>query len=192
MSTTDPWRSPRHDPNLDEVPHHVPRKNMILLWLRVWWPALLWAVVIWGASTDAFSSEHTSRFIDPVLRRLFPSASQDTIFYIHHLVRKAAHFVEYFVFFVFIYRGIRRSRPGWHWSWAFAAWFIAALYSALDEFHQTFVASRGPSAWDSLLDSTGALVALFTVFVLYRRHHRATSKRGKRILDARGGRVLSR
>jgi VanZ family protein len=50
---------------------------------------------------------------------------------------------------------------------------IAALYSALDEFHQTFVASRGPSAWDSLLDSTGALVALFTVFFLYRRFQRA-------------------
>jgi VanZ family protein len=130
-------------------------------------------VVIFGASTDAFSSEHTRRFIDPVLRWLFPSASQDSIFYMHHLVRKAAHFVEYFVFFVFIYRGIRRSRPGWHWGWAFAAWFIAALYSALDEFHQIFVASRGPSAWDSLLDSTGALVALFAVFFLYRRFQRA-------------------
>jgi len=173
MSTTDPWRNPRPTSNLDEVPHHVPRQYMVLAWLRVWWPALLWAAVILGASTDAFSSEHTGRFIDPVLRWLFPSASQDRIFYLHHLVRKAAHFVEYFVFFVFIYRGIRRSRPGWHWSWAFSAWFIAALYSALDEFHQTFVASRGPSAWDSLLDSTGALVALFTAFFLYRRFQRA-------------------
>jgi VanZ family protein len=173
MSTTDPWRNPRPDANLDEVLHHVPRKDMVLAWLRVWWPALLWAMVIFGASTDAFSSEHTSRYIDPVLRWLVPSASQDSIFYMHHLVRKAAHFVEYFVFFVFIYRGIRRSRPGWHWRWAFSAWFIAALYSALDEFHQTFVVSRGPSAWDSLLDSTGALVALFTVFFLYRRYQRA-------------------
>jgi VanZ family protein len=146
---------------------------MVLAWLRVLWPALLWAVVIFVASTDASSSEHTGRFINPVLRWLFPSASQDSIFYLHHLVRKAAHFLEYFVFFVFLYRGIRRSRPGWHWSWAFAAWFIAALYSALDEFHQTFVASRGPSAWDSLLDSTGALVALFTAFFLYRRYRRA-------------------
>jgi VanZ family protein len=173
MSTTDPWRNPRLTSNLGEAPHNVPRKNMVLAWLRVWWPALLWAAVIFGASTDAFSSERTSRFIDPVLRWLFPSASQDSIFCMHHLVRKAAHFVEYFVFFVLLYRGIRRSRPGWHWSWAFAAWFIAALYSALDEFHQTFVASRGPSAWDSLLDSTGALVALFTVFFLYRRFQRA-------------------
>src|ERR1700739_3556111 len=173
MSTTDPWRNPRLTSNLGEVPRNVPRKNMVLAWLRVWWPALLWAAVIFGASTEAFSSERTSRFIDPVLRWLFPSTSQNSIFYMHHLVRKAAHFVEYFVFFVLLYRGIRRSRPVWHWSWAFAAWFIALLYSVLDELHQTFVASRGPSAWDSLLDSTGALVALFTVFFLYRRFQRS-------------------
>jgi VanZ family protein len=39
----------------------------------------------------------------------------------------------------------------------------------LDEVHQIFVPSRGPSPWDSLLDSTGALVALFVLFLLYRR-----------------------
>jgi VanZ family protein len=50
---------------------------------------------------------------------------------------------------------------------------IAAVYSGLDEFHQVFVPSRGPSPWDSLLDSTGALVALLTLFFLYRRFQRA-------------------
>ena len=49
-----------------------------------------------------------------------------------------------------------------------AAWFNAAAYSALDEIHQSFVASRTASALDSLLDSTGALVALVVLFLFYR------------------------
>jgi VanZ family protein len=99
----------------------------------------------------------------PSIRKLTSECPLD------HLVRKAAHFDEYFVFFVLIYRGIRRSRREWHWSWALGAWLTAAAYSGLDEFHQVFVASRGPSVWDSLLDSTGALVALLTLFFLFRR-----------------------
>ncbi|HKE09875.1 MAG TPA: VanZ family protein, partial [Candidatus Acidoferrum sp.] len=63
---------------------------------------------------------------------------------------------------------------GWHWSWAFGAWFIAAVYSCLDEIHQSFVASRTASAWDSLLDSTGALMALFVLFAFYRLFRRAS------------------
>ena len=172
MSTTEPWRNPRPAPNLDEVRHRVPTKNMIAAWLRSWWPALVWAVVIFIFSTDGFSLEHTGRFIEPVLRWFFPSAPTERIHLLHHLIRKAAHLFEYFIFFVFIYRAMRRSRPGWHWSWAFGAWLIAVIYSGLDEFHQVFVASRGPSAWDSLLDSTGAFVALLTLFFLYRRFQR--------------------
>jgi VanZ family protein len=82
-------------------------------------------------------------------------------------VRKSAHFSEYFIFYVTLYRGIRGSRNGWHWSWAISAWVIAAVYSALDEIHQSFVASRTASPWDSLLDSTGAFVAMLTLFVIY-------------------------
>jgi len=172
MSTTEPWRNPQPAPNSDEV-QRVPPKDTTGAWFRSWWPALAWAAVIFILSTDAFSLEHTSQFIGPILRWFFPSASSERIYMLHHVVRKAAHFVEYFVFFVFIYRGIRRSRAGWHWSWALGAWLIAAVYSGLDEFHQVFVPSRGPSAWDSLLDSTGSLVALVTLFVLYRRFQRA-------------------
>lgn len=167
MPPSEPWRNPRPAPNLDEVRYRVPPKSLIPAWLHVWWPALLWAVVIFTASTDAFSSYHTSRFIFPFLRWLLPSASAERMELIHHLLRKCAHLTEYFVFYLLLYRSIRASRKGWHWSWAFAAWFIAAAYSALDEIHQSFVASRGASPWDSLLDSTGALLALFVVFLFY-------------------------
>jgi len=148
------------------------RPSRIPNWIRAWWPALAWAAFISLMSTDRFSSEHTSRVIEPLLHWLMPTISPDTLELVHHLIRKSAHFTEYFVFFMLLYHGIRATRRTtrrWHWSWALIAWLIAALYSVLDEIHQIFVPSRGPSAWDSLLDSTGALFALLVLFLLYRR-----------------------
>ncbi len=154
----------------------APPKFAIPLWLRAWWPALLWAAFISVMSTDTFSAAHTSLVVEPLFRWLFPSISREGLELAHHLVRKSAHFTEYFIFFLLLYHGIRASRRDnrpWHWSWAIVAWLIAAVYSVLDEIHQIFVPSRGPSAWDSLLDSTGALFALFMLFFLYRLFLRA-------------------
>jgi VanZ family protein len=156
-----------------------PPKSSIPLWLRAWWPALLWAVLISTLSTDSFSAAHTSRIIEPMLRWLFPSISPDALELVHHFIRKCAHFTEYFIFFVLLYRGFQASHPNgqtWRWSWAWMAWLIAAVYSIFDEVHQIFVPSRGPSPWDSLLDSTAALFALIVLFLLYRRFLRADTE----------------
>ena len=172
MSTSEPWRNPPPAPNLDEVRYRVPPKSLPPPWLIAWLPALLWAVVIFLASTDTFSAYHTGRYIEPALRWLFPFLSAHSVELLHAFIRKGAHFAEYFIFYLLLYRGIRAGRAGWHWSWAFYAWFIAAAYSALDEIHQSFVASRFASPWDSLLDSTGAFAALLVLFLFYRRSRR--------------------
>jgi len=169
---TEPWRNPRPAPDLEEVRYRVPAKSLLMDALRVWWPALVWSSLIFIASSDSLSSEHTGLIVVPLLHWLFPSMSSDNVELIHHVIRKTAHVVEYFIFFLLVYRGIRGSRKGFHWSWGLVAWAIAAVYSLSDEFHQIFVESRGPSLWDSLLDSTGALVALLVLFVLYRYSRR--------------------
>ena len=168
MSGSEPWRNPRPAPPLEEIRARVPAKSMIPGWIRAWWPALLWGCVIFLASTDTFSAEHTGSVLARILDWLIPSLSDERFAHIHHLVRKAAHFTEYFVFYVLLFRGIRAERRGWRFTWAAAALFIAAGYSALDEIHQSFVASRTASVWDSLLDSTGAFAALVVVFLFFR------------------------
>jgi VanZ family protein len=75
------------------------------------------------------------------------------------LVRKSAHFAEYFIFSVLLLRGVRGERGGWQLRWALAALALAAAYSVLDEYHQSFVPSRTASPWDSLLDTVGAATA---------------------------------
>ncbi len=160
-----PWRNPRPAPELDEIRRRVPASQMLPAWLRAWWPALVWACIIFSLSTDSFSADHTSIFIGPVLHWFFPHASADTLETYHHYIRKTAHFSEYFVFYFLLFRGVRSDRKGWRWTWGLAALSIAAGYSALDEIHQAFVISRTASPWDSLLDSVGAFVASFAVFL---------------------------
>jgi len=128
-------------------------------WLRWWWPALLWAALVTSFSTDAFSAEHTSRIIIPLIRWLFPHAAPATLAFVHHLIRKAAHVSEYFILSLLLLRGIRGTQGGWRVGWAVEAVAVAAGWAALDELHQAFVPSRGPSMRDVLIDVTGALAA---------------------------------
>ncbi len=143
--------------------------------LKSWAPAILWAVVIWLLSTAAFSDEGTLRYILPVLKWLFPHADHGALVTIHHYIRKSAHFVEYFIFGLLALRGIRGERHGWKLKWALAAVAIAASYAALDEIHQAFEPGRGPSAYDSLLDTSGATTALLLAGV----HARWQARREK-------------
>ena len=146
-----------------------------------WLPAIAWACLISGLSTDAFSGEHTSVFIIPILHWLFPHASAQTLGLMHTFIRKMAHFTEYFLFSIFLMHGLLGKNRGWKLRWAIWAVAIAAGYAALDEFHQSFVPSRGPSVWDVLLDTTGAAVAQIVLWLWHvsRMRSKASVASGK-------------
>jgi VanZ family protein len=140
--------------------------------LAPWLPAIAWAIMISWASTDYFSAEHTSKYILPALHWLLPHASAETLDRLHFLIRKAAHFAEYFLFSFLLLRAIRGEHRGWRIRWAIVALLIAAGYSALDEFHQSFVPSRTALPWDSLLDTLGAAIAQALGWIWFRVHTR--------------------
>ena len=167
MPESQPWRNPRPAPPLAEIQARL-RPPRAWNWMRAWWPAIVWACVIFSMSTDTFSSEHTASVLEPVLRWLIPSLTDERFELIHHIIRKSAHFSEYFVFCLFLYRGVRAGRMGWRWTWGIAALSVAAGYSVLDEIHQAFVASRTASAYDSLLDSAGAFAAFAFLWLWFR------------------------
>jgi len=146
-------------------------------WLKSWWPALLWAVVISGFSTGAFTAEHTSRVIIPILRLFLPYADPETLNMVHGLIRKSAHFIEYFILSLLVLRGIRAGRKENHLGWAFVAVGIVAGYAALDEFHQSFVPGRTAAVADVLLDTGGGVAAqLVAALVMFWRDVRAERK----------------
>lgn len=147
-------------------------------WLRRWWPAVLWAVIISLLSTRYFGSDQTSTVIIPVLHWLVPSASYATLLHWHHLIRKAAHFTEYFVFSVLLLRAIRAGRRDVRWSWALEAIAIVAVYAAFDEFHQIFVPGRTPAVRDVLIDTIGGIAAqlLVGLLLLWKRQRERTNE----------------
>jgi VanZ family protein len=128
-------------------------------WLKLWWPALLWAVVISLLSTDLFTAENTGHFIVPILHWMFPQASVETLDFMHYMIRKSAHFVEYFVLSLLILRGIRAGRHSTRLAWALAAIALVGGYAALDEYHQSFVPGRTAAVADVVLDTSGGIAA---------------------------------
>ncbi|MGA9884517.1 MAG: VanZ family protein [Candidatus Acidiferrales bacterium] len=124
-----------------------------------WWPVLAWAIVISLFSTHLFTSDDTLRFILPILHWLFPGASRLTLSFMHFVIRKCAHFVEYFLFSLLILRALRGDRKELRLAWVIAAVFVVAGYAALDEFHQSFVPGRTAALSDVLIDTTGGVAA---------------------------------
>jgi VanZ family protein len=162
-----PWRNPRPAPQLPEMQPRL-YKLLIPAWTRAWWPAIAWACVIFTLSSDSFSSEHTATFLSIFVKWFFPHLTENQFRFIHHVIRKSAHFTEYFIFCLLIYRGVRGDRKGWRWTWGLSAISVAAGYSIMDEIHQAFVASRTASPYDSLLDSMGAFFAFAVLWLWFR------------------------
>jgi VanZ family protein len=132
---------------------------------RYWLPPLLWMAAIFALSSDAGSAEHTSRFLLPLVRWLFPWASPSQIDAVHWLVRKLGHVVEYAVLAALWWRALRSGRGLAPSTSAWTALIIAVAWAVLDELHQSTVASRTASAADVVIDAAGAGVALLAARV---------------------------
>lgn len=131
---------------------------------------------MFAGSTDMMSSEHTSRFLTPLLRWLKPDISPWAIEHIHLLVRKAAHVTEYAILTGLLFRALRGVVGGFG-KRAALAFLPVLIFAPLDEFHQSFVPSRTSSAGDVLIDYSGAVLGI----LICRGIHRALQKRRKRL-----------
>ena len=144
--------------------------------LKYWLPPLIWMAVIFSASADSKSTEHSSRYFEPLLRWLFPQMSPEHIGQIHYAFRKFCHLAEYAVLAWLLWRAIRKPdkknlRP-WNWAEAGVALSIVFLYAATDEFHQAFVPTRTAQVSDVFVDACGGAAALFALWIFGRRRKR--------------------
>lgn len=131
-----------------------------------WGVVIGWMVVISLLSTEPFSAANTNRYLDPLLRYLFPHITAAEFAFWHYIVRKSAHFAEFFVLGCLAYWASRRGRwPRWRVSWMMQALGLAVLYSLVDEAHQAFVPNRTPSLYDSGIDSLGAVASQTIIYV---------------------------
>jgi VanZ family protein len=109
-------------------------------------------------STDKLSAEHTRVWIEPVIRFVLPHLTAQAFALVHDSLRKLAHVSEYAVFAWLLDRALRLDSPVPSVRAPIVALAIAMVYSLTDEGHQWFVASRGASSVDCILDTLGAAV----------------------------------
>ena len=138
-------------------------------------PALMMMYLIFSfSSQDGAASAQLSRKVshklvvvaDELLEKDWSSAQigyyTETI---HYYVRKTAHVTEYFLLsaavaiplYVYGIRGL--------WL-VFVAGIFCVSFAGLDEYHQSFVAGRGPSVKDVAIDSIGILPGIFMVRIV--------------------------
>ncbi|MGB9637244.1 MAG: VanZ family protein, partial [Microgenomates group bacterium] len=121
------------------------RRFMILIKIRriviFWLPTVFWMCLIFFLSS--FHKLQAS-----------PIGWQDFI------IRKIAHFSEYFILYLFFYRSVKNTTKFSSRKVFLLAFVLTIFYAISDEYHQTFVFGRTGRPFDIGVDSFGALLGL--------------------------------
>ena len=128
-------------------------------------------MIIFSASSDRQSFQHSSRIIGPLLRWLFPGISAETEDQLVFICRKGAHALEYALLGVLAWlalRSLQLQPRTWSRSDGIKALIILFVYAVTDEIHQAFVPSRQGAAVDVLIDTVGGAAGLFLVWLMRR------------------------
>ncbi len=155
--------------------------------VKYWIPVVLWMGFTFMMSTGSFSSENTSLIIVPVLKFFFPSISPHQLVVVHGIIRKLAHLTEYFVLSLLLFRAFKANSTERHgWKWALSSILVVAIFAMTDEFHQMFVATRGPSIYDVGIDTVGGMLGQGVRGLLQLRRQRKSQRENQRIEEREG------
>ena len=122
---------------------------------------ILWCGMIYFFTQSSF---FTSASTDGKIASFFGITDGRVVSTLNYLSRKSAHFILFALLAVFIkLMTVNVKRSYW------VAWIGASVYGLLDEYHQIYVAGRGPSLLDAGIDSAGAGAGLFIYYMTARR-----------------------
>lgn len=133
--------------------------NKRLKWLFV----IAWMVLIfWFSSMPASVSDEKSHLVIYVFNLLGLNLNGMFGDLANFIVRKCAHFSEYFIFYLFLYNAYRDN-----FSKKKALILSLAsvfLYACTDEFHQLFVPGREARLRDVLIDTAGGTLSMVVCY----------------------------
>jgi VanZ family protein len=130
-----------------------------------WILVIGWMVLIFiFSSQPAEVSNENNKFVIYIFNLL--SLDLNSIFgnLSDFIIRKAAHFIIYFVLYILLYRAINIKRDADIKGFILPI-LIVFLYACSDEFHQAFVPGRGPAFKDVLVDTSGGLTAFLIMYI---------------------------
>ena len=130
-------------------------KRKHLKWILV----ILWAIVIFIFSNQTGDvSNNNNKFVVDLFNLI--GLNLDSYFggMVDFIIRKLAHFIEYFIFYYLIYNALIESQS--HRSALLNSIIIVVIYACSDEMHQAFIPGRGPAIRDVLVDTGGGLLCM--------------------------------
>ena len=130
--------------------------------LQRWLPVVLWAGLIFYFSTEDFSFANTEGFFSAWLSWLLPGLDPAVFALFHPLLRKGAHWFEYFVLAILFLRAQRRGgEPKLAPATIARTLLLVFAYAVSDEYHQSWVPERTASALDVAIDTFGGFCGVF-------------------------------
>ena len=134
-----------------------------------WMSLILWLMVIFIFSTDAFAFSEMSWVIISVFQVLFPWLSTQQLEFWHAVLRKLGHITEYFILAALTHRVLKQYKPDLIQA-KLRTLSFAVFVGTFDELHQGFTFFRTASPADIGYDCLGAVTALLLLTTYeYRR-----------------------
>ncbi|MGI6778243.1 MAG: VanZ family protein [Acetivibrionales bacterium] len=139
---------------------NIDKKTVILFFATIIWMGVIFWFSSQPANDSAALSGELARIFRNLLNSLFggkiPGFLRWLFFENQFFIRKAGHFMEYFILGLLVSGLIFRQN--------FKRKFLISVlicffYAVSDEIHQMFVPGRGPMVTDVMLDTSGAFIA---------------------------------
>ena len=134
-------------------------------------PMVLLMLAIFIVSSDLGSADHTRPVLASIVRRFLPWLAQQMtptmIDVTDFIIRKVAHVTEYAVLSLLVSRSVGIKMNSTIRERLVPAG-ISSLYALSDEFHQSFVPSRGATYTDVLWDTLGGFIGSAILFIAHR------------------------
>ena len=127
---------------------------------------------IFIVSSDLGSADHTRPVLASIVRRFLPWLAERMtpamIDVTDFVIRKVAHVTEYTILCILVNRsaGVTVASSKRH---RIVPPAITSLYALSDEYHQSFVPSRGATYTDVMWDSLGAVIGTCILYWVHRR-----------------------
>lgn len=124
-------------------------KNKISLLLVILWMIFIFVM----SSFDATSSSNQSNFIVDIITSII---NIKDIGLLSLIIRKLAHFTEYFILGILVINFIIRYDKK-----IIIAILLCIIYATSDEIHQIFVPGRSFQIIDIMIDSLGSIMGIY-------------------------------
>lgn len=124
-------------------------KNKISLLLVILWMIFIFVM----SSFDATSSSNQSNFIVDIITSII---NIKDIGLLSLIIRKLAHFIEYFILGILVINFITRYDKK-----IIIAILLCIIYATSDEIHQIFVPGRSCQITDIMIDSLGSIMGIY-------------------------------